>query len=52
LGDTEREIISHYPNIHLKASKKGIQISAVRIEGEYKGFTIKKALMTDINHYL
>lgn len=35
----------------MRAFSKGVQVSAMRIEGYYKNYIIKKAVITDINHY-
>lgn len=44
--------MNYYPTIKLIAFPKGIEVSATQIEGLYKDYIIKKAVLTDINHYM
>lgn len=43
--------MSHYPSIHLLAPKNEKMITALRVDGKYKGYLVKKAVLTDHRRY-
>lgn len=52
LSEIEQEMIKKYPNITKKGCKNSVAVDSEQKLGSYKGYILKKVLVTDIYHYL